>query len=308
MKNYLRKIVKACVDKDYRILVLSGRGFYNSMNDKTFLKMKFKAATGYEIDLRNPQTFNEKLQWLKLYDRNPNYTKLVDKYEVKKYIANIIGEEYVIPTLGIYDKFEDINFRKLPKRFVIKCTHDSGGLVICKDKSKLDIKSAKRKINKSLRRNYYYGGREWPYKNVKPRIIVEKYMEDDTSEDIKDYKFFCFDGEPKVMYISENLHSDNQKIIFYNDKFEEIDISRTDSKDFIDKPSKPVNFDEMLELSKKLSYGIPHVRVDWYEINGKLYFGELTFYTGAGWIPFTKKKYDYQLGSYLNLPKNRKLK
>ena len=171
---------------------LDSRGFFKFMSDEAYLKFMYKLKMKRKLNLSDPQTFNEKLQWLKIYDRKPEYTTMVDKYEAKKYVADIIGEEYIIPTLGVWDRFEDIDFDELPDQFVLKCTHDSGGLVICRDKSKLDLKAAKKKINKSLKRNYYWIGREWPYKNVRPRIIAEKFMTDPTSDDLQDYKFFFF--------------------------------------------------------------------------------------------------------------------
>lgn len=304
----LIKIISFINNPLNRFANLSSLGFFNHMSDEKYLKKIWKSIFGKELDLNTPKTFNEKMQWLKLYDRNPLYATLVDKYKVKKYVADIIGEKYIIPTYGVWENFDDIDFDKLPEQFVIKCTHDSGGIVIVKDRLKFDKKLAKRKIEKSLKRNYYLPFREWPYKNVKPSILVEKYMEDDNIKDIRDYKFFCFNGEPKVMYISDCSHTKDQKIIFYDNTFTELDISRSDYKNFDEKPIKPTQFEKMLELSSKLSQGIPHVRVDWYEINNQLYFGEMTFHTGAGYIPFTKKEYDYELGSYIHLPMSRDAK
>ena len=169
------------------------------LSDKKYIELRYFSLFLKELNLDNPKSFNEKLQWLKLYDRNSEYTKMVDKYEVKKYVSNIIGEEYIIPTIGIYNSFDEIDFKKLPNKFVIKCTHDSGGLVVCKDKNKLDKNNAKKKIEKSLKTNYYYCGREWPYKNVKPRIIIEKYMCTKEQKELIDYKFFCFNGNPKII-------------------------------------------------------------------------------------------------------------
>ena len=189
------------------LLGLTSRGFLNFLPDETILKIKFKDRIGKELNLKKPKTFNEKLQWLKLYDRNPAYTKLVDKYEVRKHIAKTIGQEYLIPLLGVWDTFEDINFSKLPNQFVLKCTHDSGGLIICTDKNRLDIDAARKKINKCLKRNYYYPGREWPYKNVKPRIICEKYMVDESGTELKDYKFMCFNGEVKCIFVCLNRNA-----------------------------------------------------------------------------------------------------
>ncbi len=270
------------------------------LSDKIVLKIQFKKNLGSKLNLPNPQTFNEKLQWLKLNDRKDIYTTMVDKYDVKKYVANIIGEKYIIPTLGVYNKFNDINFDELPNQFVMKCTHDSGGLVIVKDKNKLDIKTARKKINKSLKRNYYYAGREWPYKNVKPRIIVEKYMTDN-GESLKDYKFFCFNGKPEVMYISDGSHTNNQRIAFFDSNFKSLDIKRKDYNNYDMLPAKPKNFEKMKELASILSKDIPHLRVDFYEINGKIYFGELTFYTCSGYIPFENEKWDKKLGDLIDL-------
>ena len=277
----------------------------NILPDRIYLKLMFRVKLHKKLDLKNPKTFNEKLQWLKLYDRNPEYVKMVDKYEVKKYVASIIGEEYVIPTLGIYDKFEDINFDNLPKQFVIKCTHDSGGIVICRDKDKLNIEEAKSKIEKSLKENYYYYGREWPYKNVKPRIIIEKYMEDNKKKSLIDYKIFCFNDEPKIVYVSEGLENHaTASISFYDINYNDIDIKRSDFKKFEKKPDKPINFEKMIKFSKLLSRNIPHVRCDWYEINQKLYFGELTFSTCSGFIPFENGKMDYEIGNLLKINTN----
>ncbi len=277
-------------------------GLYNFINDEKFLKKKYYLRTGKELDLDSPRTFNEKLQWLKLYDRKDIYTTMVDKCEAKKYVANIIGEEYIIPTIGIYNKFDEIDFNKLPNQFVIKCTHDSGGLVICKDRTKLDIDEVKKKINKCLKKNYYYSGREWPYKNVKPRIIIEKYIEDKNSKTMRDYKFFCFNGKPEIMYLSEGLEDHKTaRMSFYDMNMKLSDCRRSDYEPLDYVPKKPKNFEKMKKFSAILSKNIPHLRVDWYEINGKLYFGELTFTTCAGMIPFADDKWDKKLGDMIDL-------
>lgn len=299
------KIKRIIFNKQIRFNYLTKLGLYNSMNDEQFLKKQWKIFFNTELNLKSPKTFNEKLQWLKIHDRNSIYTTMVDKYEVKKYVANIIGEKYVIPTIEIYNNFDDIRFDILPKQFVIKCTHDSGGLIICKNKEKLNLAFAKKKINNSLKRNYYYTSREWPYKNVKPRIIVEKYIEDKDIKELRDYKFFCFNGEPKMMYISDNSHSNNQHCCFYDMNYNKLNIKRRDYKEFEQTVEKPNNFNKMIEFSKKLSKNIPHVRVDWYEVNGKLYFGELTFYTCSGFIPFETEEWDYKIGEMLKLPEKR---
>lgn len=254
-------------------------------------------------DLKNPQTFNEKLQWLKLYDRRPEYTKMVDKYAVKRYIADIIGEEYLIPTLGVWNAFDDIDFDKLPNQFVLKCTHDSHSIIICKDKSNFDIRAARVKIEKALKRNFYYYGREWPYKNVPARIIAEKYMKDAHSEDLRDYKFFCFNGEVKFLYLSEGLDNpETGKISYVSLNWEPLSFCRDDYKPFSRLPDKPQNLDQMIKFAAMLSKGIPHIRVDFYEINNQIYFGELTLYSGSGLTMFNPPSADLEIGKLLKLP------
>ena len=252
------------------------------MDDDTYLKLKYKACLGKVLHLDNPQTFNEKLQWLKLYDRKPEYTTMVDKYAVKKYVADIIGEEYIIPTLGVWNHFDEIDFDKLPNQFVLKCTHDSGGIVICRDKNKLDLKSAKKKIEKCLKRNYYWSSREWPYKNVKPRIIAEQYIEDNKEGFLTDYKFFCFNGKMKCMYVSVNSHTAKQKIQFFDRNYNLLPIRRDDYLVFDEIPQKPNHLDDMIKISEQLSRNIPHTRIEFYYIHNRIYFGEVTFFTGSG--------------------------
>ena len=198
IKNYLKDPLR------YGLMALSTRGLLRWMSDSMCLRCMYWARMKKKLNLKNPQTFNEKLQWLKIHDRKPIYSTMVDKYEAKQYVADLIGEEYVIPTLGVWDSFDEIDFATLPNQFVLKCTHDSGGLVVCEDKSKLDLQAAKEKLERSLKREYYWGGREWPYKNVKPRIIAEKYMQDSETNELRDYKFFCFSGEAKCLKIDFN--------------------------------------------------------------------------------------------------------
>lgn len=297
--SYINKVLN---NPWHIFLTLSGHNFLNWMPDEMYLKGMFRGEFQKKLNLNNPQTFNEKIQWLKLYDRKPEYTKMVDKYEAKKYVAERIGEEYIIPTLGIWDKFEDIDFESLPNQFVLKCTHDSGGLVICKDKSRFDKKEAKNKIESCLKRNFYYYGREWPYKNVKPRIIAEQYMEDNSSKDLKDYKFFCFGGKVKCFkvdfdrfiehhanYFDESGHILNFGEAAYPPKFDaNIPL--------------PKNIELMEELAEKLSQNIPFLRADFYDLNGKVYFGELTFYPASGFGKFTDVTWDEQLGKWIKLP------
>lgn len=297
----LKKIKETIRDPRNILVFLNNRGII-VLPDKNYLLMLFKQKTGKKLNLDNPQTFNEKLQWLKLHDRKDIYTTMVDKYEAKKYVAKIIGEEYIIPTIGIYDRFDDIDFDKLPDQFVIKCTHNSGGIVICRNKRTLNVKKAKRIISKSMYRNFYLTSREWPYKNVKPRIIIEKYMEDKNSKTMRDYKIFCFSGKPEIMYLSEGLENHSTACMsFYDMDFNITDCKRKDFRLLDYTPQKPKNWEKMKNFSAILSKGIPHLRVDWYEVNGKLYFGELTFSTCGGMVPFEDEKWDKKLGSMIDL-------
>ena len=273
------------------------------ISDEKFLKIRFKRCLNKELDLENPKTFNEKLQWLKLYDRNPKYTEMVDKYSVKEYITKLIGKEYVIPTLGIYNTFEEIDFEKLPNQFVLKCTHDSGSTIICRDKSEFDYKAAKKKIGKALKRNFFYSGREWPYKNIKPRIIVEKYMESKDGKGLLDYKFMCFNGKVKCSFVCLDRNNKNGlKVDFYDLEWNKLPFERHYPNSKIIVP-KPKNYNLMLKLAEELSREIPFVRVDFYEIDEKIYFGELTFYPGSGYEEFTPEKYDEVIGDMLVLPR-----
>ena len=285
---------------------LENIGLYNRTSDEDYLKKAYEIKVGKELDLNNPQSFNEKIQWLKIHDRNPSYTNLVDKYEVKKYIEEKIGSEYIIPSIGVYDNFDDIDFTKLPNQFVIKCTHDSGGLVVVKDKTKFDYKKAKKKINKSLKRNYYWRTREWPYKDIKPRIIIEEYMEDKKYHELVDYKILCFDGKAKILFTcSERFSEDGLKVTFFDMDWNKLPFERkykSSKKDI----EKPLNYDKMVELSEKLSKDLKFVRVDWYEINGKLYFGELTFYPGSGFEKFYPEEWDYKIGKWIELDTDKK--
>lgn len=285
--------------------ILINKGALNFLSDEKFLKKVFKFRMHKALDLENPQTFNEKLQWLKLYNRKKEYTKMVDKYEVKDYVVNKIGNEYIIPTLAMYEKFDDIEWDKLPNQFVIKCTHDSGGLVICKDKNSMDIKKAKLKIRKSLKRNYFYARREWPYKNIKPRIIIEKYMQDNKEDDLKDYKFFCFNGIAEIILVCSNRKGTFKNTDFYDSKWNLMPFTRENHTNNPKGIEKPKNLEKMIEIAQKLSKGIPFVRVDLYEINGKVYFGELTFFPSSGFEGFNPEEYDKILGNMLKLPKKK---
>ena len=268
--------------------------------DRIYIQMQYFHHFHRFANFKNPQTFNEKLQWLKLHDHNPLYTTLVDKYAVKKWVADKIGEQYVIPTIAVWEKAEDIDFDKLPNQFVLKVNHDSGGLVICKDKAQLDRQAAIAKLSRALENNGYWYGREWPYKNVKPCIIAEKYMEDENHQ-LNDYKFMVFNGKVKCSFTcTERFSKDGLKVTFYDANWDIMPFERhyPRSKTPI---TKPLNYDEMVELAEKLSKDIPFVRVDFYSIKGKIYFGEMTFYPGSGLEEFTPQEWDKKLGDWLEL-------
>ncbi|PGL72700.1 ATP-grasp fold amidoligase family protein [Bacillus sp. AFS055030] len=271
--------------------------------DAFYLKLLYKNRMKKKLELTNPQTYNEKLQWLKLYNRRPEYTMMVDKFRVKEYVASVIGEDYIIPTLGIWERFDDIDFDKLPNQFVLKCTHDSGGLVICKDKTKLDKAKAKKQIERCLKRKYFLNTREWPYKDVLPRIIAEKYMDDESGNGLNDYKFFAFDGIVKAMYIATDRGADTETCFDYFDRdFVHLPF-RNGYSNSQKKLVKPENYEKMIELAERLSRDMPHARIDFYNINGKVYFGEITFYHWSGMKPFEPQEWDYKFGDWINLPK-----
>lgn len=279
----MNKIIKYIKKPSNVLLYLMNKNFFKWIPDEKYIKIKYKLEMNQKFNLKEPRTFNEKLQWLKLYDRKPEYTKMVDKYEAKKYVANIIGKKYIIPTLGVWDKFEDIDFTKLPNQFVLKPTHASGNVFICKNKDEIDYKKLKKTVQKWLKRNYYLVHREWPYKNVKPRIIAEEYMEDQIGELI-DYKVYAFNGQCDYVMVCFDRIKGETKFIYYDRNW---NIKKEFSKDGIKygdtiKIEKPKNLGKMFEFAEILSKNIPFVRVDFYESNGNLYFGELTFYPSAG--------------------------
>lgn len=274
-------------------------------NDELYIKLEYFFTMKKILCLSNPKTFNEKLQWLKLNCKKDEYTSLVDKYEVKKNVAKIIGEEHIIPTLGVWNNFDDIEFENLPDKFVLKCTHDSGGVAICNNKSIFDKRKVREKLDKSMRKNYFYEHREYVYKNVKPRIIAEKYMVDESGEQLKDYKFFCFDGEVKALFIATDRGQGTTKFDFFDSDFNHLPIKQHYPN--TGKPiAKPAGFEEMKKLATQLSQGFPHVRIDFYDINGKIYFGELTFFHFNGTVPFEPKEWDMVFGNFVNLSKCEK--
>jgi len=286
--------------------MLASKSLLNWLPDEQYIKIQFRLAMGYWPDLNKPKTFSEKLQWLKLHDRKPMYTTLVDKYAVRKYVAETIGEEYLIPLVGgPWKNADEIDFDALPDRFVLKCNHDSGGVVVCKDKSRLDIEQTRNALNKRLRRNFYWSTREWPYKNVEPCILAEKYIENENGE-LRDYKWYCFDGESKFMLITtDRMQKDEAtKYTYFDMDFTMLPFYQCGPH--ADEPiTKPVGFDKMRELAEALSIGMPHVRVDMYDVNGKVYFGELTFYDSSGMEAYDPPAWDETIGSWLSLPEKK---
>lgn len=282
------------------------RKLTRSIPDRIYLQIVYFRHFKKFIDFDNPKTFNEKIQWLKLNYRKEEYTNLVDKYRVKQYITKLIGEEYVIPTLGVWNNVDDIDFKSLPEKFVLKCNNDSGGIVICKNKKDFDEAKAKSFLKERLKNNGYWYGREWPYKNVKPCIIAEKYMEDSISKDIKDYKFFCFNGSMEFFDIDIDRFIEH-RANYYDRNGNFLPFGKTYCPpDYTKKIEMPKNLDKMIELAETISHNTVLSRIDFYEIDGQVYFGEITFYPGSGFSPFTDEKWDYKLGDMIDLPNIKK--
>ena len=297
------KLSKYLLNSDYRFIINTSLGCNDSMPDEPFLKRFFKAKMGYDLDLENPKTFSEKLQWLKLYNRKPEYTMMVDKYKVRDYVAEKLGEEYLIPLIGVWDNPDDIEFDILPDKFVLKCNHNSGlGMCICRDKSTLDIKKVKAGLKAGLRQDYFITCREWPYKDVPKKIVCEKFMIDDSSYELKDYKFFCFDGEAMYCQVIADRSTD-ETIDFFDKEWNHMDfigLNPSVSKHATN-INKPKNYDKMVELAGILSKGHPFLRVDFYNINGKIYFGELTFFPQGGFGFFRPTEWNNKIGNLINL-------
>ena len=276
-------------------MVLTARLWPAELYIKIFYYLHLKSWP----NLKTPHTFSEKLNWLKLHDRNPLYTKLIDKYTVKDYVSKKIGADKVIPLLGVWNSFDEIDFDHLPEKFVLKCTHDSGGFMVCKDRSTFSKVKARSFFNRELRKNYYWNKREWPYKDIQPRIIAEKFMEDGDGDALTDYKFFCFNGEPKMMYISKDVSAD-PRTDFYDMDWNYLPFKFKDPHADV-RPSMPDKFEEMKEIARTLSKGIPHVRVDMYLINNHIFFGEMTFFHNSGFFSVTPEEWDDIIGGWLEL-------
>jgi len=275
-------------------------GIRNILPDSWYVRCQYRYRTGKKLDLKDPRTFNEKMQWQKLNDKNPEYTKMVDKDGVRSFVSGKIGEKYLIPLVGIFDRFDDMDLTAFPKEFVIKCTHDSGSVVIVKDKDSMDVAAVRKKIRKAQRRNYFWIGREWAYKNIKPRIIVEEYLKDESGAEPRDYKIFCFGGVPKLVQVDLDRFTNHRRNI-YSPEWEYLGFTSMYPMDPDTHVPRPEKLDEMLSIAKVLSEGITQVRVDLYVIGPKVYFGELTLYHGSGMEEYRPPEWDGILGGWVDL-------
>lgn len=291
------------------------QNFFRWLPDKPYLQLLYRFKMGHRLDLKSPKTFTEKIQWLKLYNRKPEYTLMVDKYAVKKYVADIIGEKYIIPTLGVWDKPEDIDWDALPNEFVLKTTHGggSGGVVICKDKKTFDRNKAILTLRDSMNSDIYRSLREWPYKDVKKRVLAEKYMApkdmvNNPIYDLSDYKFFCFNGEPKYCQVIRDRHS-KESIDFYDmnwrhQEFVGLNPVTSSGKNLVNGVNpvpRPLLLDDMICVCHKLSKNMKFVRIDMYVIDNRIYFGEITFYPASGMGLFNPDKWNEELGNLISL-------
>ena len=293
-----KKIVRS---REWRIKISN---FLSFVPDKPYLKMVYYMKTGRHLNLDNPIGFNEKQNWLKLYDKHPEYTKLIDKYEVRDVIKEQLGDGYMFPLLGVWNTYDEIDFTTLPEQFVLKCTHDSQSVRIVEDKSLINHKEFRKFYNGRLKTNSFNMGREYPYKNVKPRIIAEKLMKVDGG--INDYKFFCFDGKPVIMFIATERVSGDTKFDFYDMDFNHLDIVNIHPQSEKGGIKKPECFEEMKQIAAKCSKGMKFVRIDLYEIFGKVYFGEYTFFHGGAFWPLMPEHWEKDLGDLIKIDNNIK--
>lgn len=302
----MNQLIKKSVKKPYLILPYCWQKCSKLIgSDELYLKVYYRLAIGKKLDLEHPKTFTAKLQWLKLHNTSELCTQLVDKYRVREFIKEKLGEEYLIPQLGVWKHFDEIDFDSLPEQFVLKTNHGSGGVVICRDKGKLDKAAARRRLECSLKKNYFWVGREYPYKNVPPRIIAEKFMQDEAGNPPVDYKFFCFNGEPKVLfYASERFNKEGlaPKFDYYDMELNHLPVRSKGHQNAEKLLEMFPQFEQMKEIARQLSQGFPHVRVDLYLIDGKIYFGEMTFHHDGGLVQFDPEEWDEKFGEMINLP------
>ena len=297
--NSLMIIIKDPKERRLRIL----KTFRKWMSEEAYITSLYKLKVGRELDLANPRTYTEKIQWLKLYDRNPKYTMMQDKYLVREYVSKMIGDEYLIPLLGVWERVDDIDFNSLPNQFVLKCNHDCASVIICRDKTSFNVMVAKEKLNRCLKRDYSIAGGEWAYRDIKRRIIAEQYMHDNNEKTLNDYKFFCFSGKAKIVMItSGEAHTKERRLDFYDMDFNPLDIRRGEMLKSGQPINKPLGIDELIPLVEKIADGIPFVRVDFYLINGHPYFGEIAFYPSSGFAEFSPYEWEERIGSWIELP------
>ena len=297
-------------NRDFHLSLLINRFFRRYfrrwMSDETWIKLYFRYNMGYKLDLKKPKTYSEKLQWLKLYDQKSEYSKMVDKSTVKEYVAKILSDDFIIPTLGVWDRPEDIEWDQLPDQFVLKCTHDSGSVCICKDKTIFNRENAINKLRSGLNVDYYRTNLEWPYKNVKPRVMAEKYIAPESgTNDLPDYKFFCFNGIPHYCQVISGRQVD-MRVDFFDKDWNHQPFHEPRDTQFADvMPEKPRKFDVMWDAAMKLSHDIPFSRIDFYEVGDKVLFGEITFFPTGGRGGFSPEIYDEILGKLIHLPSKK---
>ena len=283
------------------ILLAGSKGCFKWIPDEPYLRLLFRAEVGQKLNLNNPKSYNEKLQWIKLYDHNPVYTVMADKYLVRDFVRRRIDEDILIPFCGVWDKPEDIDFDSLPEQFVLKCNHDSGSIIKCTDKASFDRQKAVKKLRKRLKRDYYKVTREWPYKNIRRRIIAEVYLEDSKCRELPDYKFYTFNGEVKMIMVTTGRAAGDTRAEYYDENFNPLNIQWGYERP--DNPlPKPALFEKMKQYARILSEDTPELRVDFYICNGRIYFGELTFFDGGGLMPVDPVELDYKLGSWIDIP------
>lgn len=303
MENDVNKLLRFFIDSDYRFIILAYRGKYNHLSDREYLEKLYKATCHKELDLDDPISFNEKLQWLKLNDRKSIYTQMVDKIEAKEYVEKILGPQVIVPTLAIWDNVDEMDPSGLPNQFVLKCSHNSGGVIVCKDKGNFNWKATRKYFKKELDNNFYNIGREWPYKDVKPRLFAEQYLRSIAEEDLYDYKFFCFNGLVKCFKIDFDRFT-NHKANYYDSYGNLLNFGEASYPPDYDRVLPiPANLDRMKEYAELLARDTIFSRIDFYNIQGNIYFGEITFFPAGGLGTFDPDDADIMLGSWLTLPR-----
>ena len=286
--------------------LLGLKGFFKGMDDEKYLKRMYKSKFKIPLDLEHPKTYTAKLQWLKLHDRKDIYTVYADKVAVRDYIAEKLGEDYLVPIFGVYNNVDEIDWNLLPQRFVLKCSHGSGCNIICTDKSNLDVKNAKTKLTAWMNHSWFWFGREWAYKNITPRIICERFIESSQGETPNDYKFLCFNGEPRLMQLHMNRYKSNYTMDYYDMNWNKTEISKRGTAVSEESAPKLKNFERMKEIARFLAKDTYFSRIDFYDVDGKIYFGEITFFPTSGFSPFDNYEDDLMMGNYICLPSDKR--